>query len=337
MHERGIWPTRLHAITTGPLGGCYNSFMLKQRTIKQLVKTIGIGLHSGTKVELTLRPAAVDTGIVFRRIDLEPVVDLPACATEVGDTRMATVLQKGAAKVSTVEHLMSACAGLGIDNLYVDLSAEEIPIMDGSASSFVFLLQQAGLQEQNAAKKFIRVTTPVEVREGEGAREKWARLDPYNGFKLKFFIEFNHPAVDATGQLAEVDFDTESYVKEIARARTFGFMQDVETLRGMGLARGGSLENAIVMDEYRVLNADGLRYENEFVRHKILDAIGDLYLVGHPLLASYSAHKSGHGMNNQLLRALLARPDAYEVVSFDRLDAAPNAYAHQVGQEWALN
>lgn len=317
--------------------GCYNSTMLKQRTIKQLVKTVGIGLHSGTKVELTLRPAAANTGIVFRRIDLDPVVDLPASAMEVGDTRMASVLQKGAAKVSTVEHLMSACAGLGIDNLYVDLTAEEIPIMDGSASSFVFLLQQAGLEEQNAPKKFIRVKKPVEVREGEGAREKWARLDPYNGFKLKFFIEFNHPAVDATGQIAEVDFDTESYVKEIARARTFGFMQDVETLRGMGLARGGSLENAIVMDEYRILNADGLRYENEFVRHKILDAIGDLYLVGHPLLASYTAHKSGHGMNNQLLRALLAQPDAYEIVTFDRLEAAPNAYAHQVGQEWALN
>ncbi len=310
--------------------------MLKQRTVKQLVRTVGVGLHSGTKVELTLRPAAVDTGIVFRRVDLDPPVELPATATGVGDTRMASTLERGGARVSTVEHLMSACAGLGIDNLYVDVTAEEIPIMDGSASSFVFLLQQAGLQEQNAPKKFIRVTRPVEVREGEGAQEKWARLEPYNGFRLKFFIEFNHPAVDATGQLAEVDFAEESYVKEIARARTFGFMQDVETLRGMGLARGGSLENAIVMDEYRILNPDGLRYENEFVRHKILDAIGDLYLVGHPLLAGYVAHKSGHSLNNHLLRALLAQPDAYEVVSFDSVDSAPRTYARQVGQEWVF-
>ncbi|KAF4000014.1 UDP-3-O-acyl-N-acetylglucosamine deacetylase [Glaciimonas immobilis] len=311
--------------------------MLKQRTIKKLVKTIGIGLHSGTKVELTLRPAAINTGIVFRRIDLDPVIDFPASATGVGDTRMASVLSKDGQRVSTVEHLLSACAGLGIDNLYVDLTAEEIPIMDGSATSFVFLLQQAGLEEQGAAKKFIRVKKSVEVREGQGDKEKWARLDPFDGFKLKFFIEFHHPAVDGTGQTAEVDFSIESYVKEIARARTFGFMQDVETLRGMGLARGGSLENAIVMDEYRILNSDGLRYENEFVRHKILDAIGDLYLIGHPLLASYTAHKSGHAMNNQLLRALLAQPDAYEIVSFENLSSAPETYQRQVEQEWALN
>lgn len=311
--------------------------MLKQRTVKQVVKTIGVGLHSGTKVELTLRPAAPDTGIVFRRVDLNPPVELPASAGGVGDTRMASTLTREGAKVSTVEHLMSACAGLGIDNLYIDLTAEEIPIMDGSASTFVFLLQQAGLQEQNTPKKFIRVKKPVEVREGSGAQEKWARLEPYNGFKLKFFIEFNHPAVDGTGQTAEVDFGSESYIKEIARARTFGFMQDVETLRGMGLARGGSLENAIVMDEYRILNPDGLRYGNEFVRHKILDAIGDLYLVGHPLLASYVAHKSGHGLNNQLLRALLEQPDAYEIVSFDSVEAAPSAYAMQAGQEWAYS
>lgn len=310
--------------------------MLKQRTIKQLVKTIGVGLHSGTKVELTLRPAAPNTGIVFRRVDLNPPVDFPASATGVGDTRMASTLDKDGAKVSTVEHLMSACAGLGIDNLYVDITAEEIPIMDGSASSFVFLLQQAGLQEQSIAKKFIRVKKPVEVREGKGTQEKWARLEPYNGYKLKFFIEFNHPAVDGTGQTAEVDFAVESYVKEVSRARTFGFMQDVETLRGMGLARGGSLENAIVMDEYRILNPDGLRYENEFVRHKILDAIGDLYLVGHPLLASYVAHKSGHGLNNQLLRALLAQPDAYELVTFESIESAPRSYVRQAGQEWAL-
>jgi len=311
--------------------------MLKQRTVKQLVRTIGVGLHSGTKVELTLRPAAPDTGIVFRRVDLVPPVDFPASAAGVGDTRMASTLQKDGARVSTVEHLMSACAGMGIDNLYVDITAEEIPIMDGSASSFVFLLQQAGLQEQNVAKKFIRVKRPVEVREGQGTQEKWVRLEPFNGFKLKFFIEFNHPAVDGTGQTAEIDFSIDSYVKEVARARTFGFMQEVETLRGLGLARGGSLENAIVMDEYRILNSDGLRYDNEFVRHKILDAIGDLYLIGHPLLASYVAHKSGHTLNNQLLRALLAQPDAYEIVSFDTLDSAPRGYAQQASQEWALN
>jgi UDP-3-O-[3-hydroxymyristoyl] N-acetylglucosamine deacetylase len=317
--------------------GCYNSTMLKQCTIKQLVKTVGVGLHSGTKVELTLRPAAIDTGIVFRRVDLNPIIDFPVSASAGGDTRMASTLQKEGAKVSTVEHLMSACAGLGIDNLYVDVTAEEIPIMDGSASSFVYLLQQAGLQEQGAAKKFILIKKPVEVHEGEGVNRKWARLDPFNGFRLKFFIEFNHPAVDATGQTGEIDFGVKSYVKEVARARTFGFMQDVETLRGLGLARGGSLENAIVMDEYRILNPDGLRYENEFVRHKILDAIGDLYLIGHPLLASYTAHKSGHTLNNLLLRAVMSQSDAWEVVTFDNLDVAPDAYARQAEQEWALN
>jgi UDP-3-O-[3-hydroxymyristoyl] N-acetylglucosamine deacetylase len=311
--------------------------MLKQRTVKQLVKTVGVGLHSGRKVELTLRPAAPNTGIVFRRVDLDPIVDFPADALGVGDTRMASTLEKDGARVSTVEHLMSACAGLGIDNLYVDVTAEEIPIMDGSASSFVFLLQQAGMEEQSVAKKFIRIKKTVEVRQGEGANEKWARLDPYNGFKMKFFIEFNHPAVDGTGQTAEVDFAIESYVKEISRARTFGFMQDVEALRGIGLARGGSLENAIVMDEYRILNSDGLRYDNEFVRHKILDAIGDLYLIGHPLVASYVAHKSGHTLNNLLLRALLEQPDAYEIVSFDNLESAPEGYVRQVGEEWVLN
>lgn len=309
--------------------------MLKQRTIKYLIKTTGIGLHSGTKVELTLRPAAPGTGIVFRRVDMNPPVDIPASAAAVGDTRMASTLVKDSARVSTVEHLMSACAGLGVDNLYIDVNAEEIPIMDGSASSFVFLLQQAGLEEQNAPKKFIRVKKPIEVREGQGSSEKWARLEPYNGFKLDFFIEFNHPAIDAC-QRAEVDLAKVSFVKDVARARTFGFMQDVETLRGMGLARGGSLENAIVMDEYRILNADGLRYEDEFVRHKILDAIGDLYLVGYPLLASYSAHKSGHALNNQLLRALLAQPDAYEIVSFATPEAAPSSYFRQTAREWAL-
>jgi len=311
--------------------------MLKQRTIRQVVKSTGVGLHSGTKVDITLRPAPVDTGIVFRRVDLDPIVDLPARATDVGDTRMASTLHRDGAKVSTVEHLMSACAGLGIDNMYVDLTAEEVPIMDGSASSFVFLMQQAGLEEQNAAKKFIRVKKPVEVRQGSGDREIWARLEPYEGFKLKFFIEFNHPAVDGTGQTAEIDFSMESYVKDVARARTFGFMQDMETLRGLGLIRGGSLENAIVMDEYRILNTDGLRYENEFVRHKILDAIGDLYLIGHPLLASYNAHKSGHMLNNLLVRALLDQPEAYDVVSFERIESAPADYARQAGLEWALN
>jgi len=311
--------------------------MLKQRTIKQQVQSVGVGLHSGTKVELTLRPAPIDAGIIFRRVDLDPVVVFPATAMDVGDTRMASTLHKDGAKVSTVEHLMSACAGLGIDNLYVDLTAEEVPIMDGSASSFVFLLQQAGLQEQESAKKFIRVKKAVEVRQGSGDREIWARLEPYEGFKLKFFIEFNHPAVDGTGQTAEIDFSLESYVKDVARARTFGFMHDMEALRGLGLIRGGSLENAIVMDEYRILNTDGLRYENEFVRHKILDAIGDLYLVGHPLIAAYNAHKSGHTLNNLLVRELLAQPDAYEIVTFDKIDAAPADYVRQAGLEWALN
>lgn len=311
--------------------------MLKQRTIKELVRTTGVGLHSGTKVELTLRPAAPDTGIVFRRVDLTPVVEFHASAMAVGDTRMASVLVKDGARVSTVEHLMSAAAGLGLDNLVVEVSAEEIPIMDGSASSFVYLLQQAGVEEQAAAKKFIRVIKPVEVRDGKGGAEKWARLSPHDGFKLDFFIEFNHPAVDGTTQRAQVDFGDVSYVHDVARARTFGFMQDVEMLRGIGLARGGSLENAIVMDEYRILNSDGLRYDDEFVRHKILDAIGDLYLVGHPLLASYEAHKSGHALNNLLLRALLEQPDCYEIVSFNSTDALPASYLRQMAREWQPN
>lgn len=311
--------------------------MLKQRTIKELVRTTGVGLHSGRKVELTLRPAAPDTGIIFRRVDVDPIVEIPSSADVVGDTRMASVVMKDGVRVSTVEHVMSACAGLGIDNLYIDVTAEEIPIMDGSASSFVFLLQQAGVEDQPALRKFIRVLKDVEVRQGSGNNEKWARLSPHDGYKLDFFIEFNHPAVDGTMQRATVDFGDITYVRDVARARTFGFMQDVESLRGMGLARGGSLENAIVMDEYRILNADGLRYEDEFVRHKILDAIGDLYLVGHPLLASYTAHKSGHALNNDLLRALLAQPDAYEIVTFDSLKAAPVSYVEQVTREWALS
>ncbi|KWE32540.1 UDP-3-O-acyl-N-acetylglucosamine deacetylase [Burkholderia territorii] len=297
--------------------------MLKQRTIKSIVKTVGIGLHSGRKVELTLRPAAPGTGIVFSRVDLPTPVDIPASAMSIGDTRLASVLQKDGARVSTVEHLMSACAGLGIDNLYVDVTAEEIPIMDGSAASFVFLIQSAGIEEQNAPKRFIKVKKPVEIRDGD----KFARLDPYLGFKLKFTIDFRHPAVDKTGQELEVDFANTSYVREIARARTFGFAHEVEMMRELGLARGGSMDNAIVLDEYRILNNDGLRYDDEFVKHKMLDAIGDLYVVGHPLLASYTAYKSGHGLNNALLRELLAHEDAYEIVTFDDPQAAPSGFA----------
>lgn len=310
--------------------------MLRQRTIKEKTSTTGIGLHSGSKVTLTLRPAPVDSGIVFRRVDLSGAADLPAQALGVGDTRMASTLQQGEVKVSTVEHLMSACAGLGIDNLFVDLTAEEVPIMDGSAASFVFLLQSAGIEEQSAAKRFIRVLKTVEVRESDRSGEKWARLDPYFGFRLRFSIDFAHPAVDATGQECEIDFAHTSYVREVARARTFGFMQDVEKLRNMGLARGGSLDNAIVMDEYRILNSDGLRYADEFVKHKILDAIGDLYLVGHPLIASFTAHKSGHGLNNRLLRELLADASAYEIVTFLDEARAPAAFAKGLVRELAM-
>src|SRR5690554_5413609 len=249
--------------------------MLRQRTIQKPISTKGVGLHSGRRVELTLRPAAPNTGIVFHRVDLPQVVDLPARADQVGNTRMASVLQQGDVRVSTVEHLMSALAGMGIDNLHVDLSAEEVPIMDGSAATFVYLLRSAGLQELGAPKLFLRVLKPVEVREGEGSSQKWARLEPYEGFALSFAIDFKHPAIDSTADFAEVDFAKHSYAKEIARARTFGFVNEVEALRAMGLARGGSLENAIVLDEFRVLNQDGLRYDDEFVKHKILDAIGD--------------------------------------------------------------
>ncbi|MGO4765221.1 UDP-3-O-acyl-N-acetylglucosamine deacetylase [Cupriavidus sp. 2KB_3] len=305
--------------------------MLKQRTIKSLVKTVGIGLHSGRKVTLTLRPAPVDAGIVFTRVDLPEPVEIPVAASAIGDTRLASVLQKNGARVSTVEHLMSACAGLGIDNLYVDVDAEEIPIMDGSAASFVFLLQSAGIEEQSAAKRFIRVKRAVEVRDGD----KLARLEPYFGFKLSFTIDFRHPAVDKTGQVFSIDFADTSYVREIARARTFGFAHEVEALREMGLARGGSLDNAIVLDEHRMLNNEELRYGDEFVRHKILDAIGDLYVVGHPLIGAYVANKSGHGLNNQLLRALLADQEAYEIVTFDKLEEAPTAFLPQVQPAFA--
>jgi UDP-3-O-[3-hydroxymyristoyl] N-acetylglucosamine deacetylase len=300
--------------------------MLKQRTLKKIASTVGIGLHSGTKVQLSLRPAAVDTGIVFRRIDLDPPVDIPASALAVGDTRMASTVERAGARIATVEHLMSALAGLCIDNCYVDVDAPEIPIMDGSAASFVFLLQSVGVEEQNAPKRFVRILRTVEVREGDGKHLKWARLSPHFGFKLRFSIAFDHPAIDATDQDVEVDLAREPYVSSVARARTFGFVNEVEALRAAGLALGGNFENAIVMDEYRVLNTDGLRSGDEFAKHKILDAIGDLYLLGRPLIAAYEAHKSGHALNNQLLRAVLADPSTYEVISFDDERRAPLAF-----------
>ena len=307
--------------------------MLKQRTLQSLTKAVGVGLHSGQRVELTLRPAQPDTGIVFRRVDLPQPVDIPITATAVTDTRLASTISNGGAKVFTVEHLMSACAGLGIDNLYIDITAEEVPILDGSASSFVFLLQSAGIVEQNAPKRFIRVLKTVEVREGEGANVKWARLEPHHGYKLGFEIDFRHPAVDSTGQSVVFDMDVNDYTRDIARARTFGFTRDVEMMRANGLALGGGLDNAIVMDDYKVLNSDGLRYDDEFVKHKILDAMGDLYLIGKPLLASYVAFRSGHAMNNLLLRELLSQPDAYEFVTFEDARKAPPGLA-QLAPAW---
>jgi UDP-3-O-[3-hydroxymyristoyl] N-acetylglucosamine deacetylase len=307
--------------------------VLKQRTLQSLTKAVGVGLHSGQRVELTLRPAQPDTGIVFRRVDLPQPVDIPINAMAVTDTRLASTISNGGAKVFTVEHLMSACAGLGIDNLYIDITAEEVPILDGSASSFVFLLQSAGIAEQNAPKRFIRILKTVEVREGEGANVKWARLEPHHGYKLSFEIDFHHPAVDSTGQSVVFDMDTDVYTRDIARARTFGFTRDVEMMRANGLALGGGLDNAIVMDDYKVLNSDGLRYDDEFVKHKILDAMGDLFLIGKPLLASYVAFRSGHAMNNKLLRELLSQPDAYEVVSFEDARKAPPGLA-QLAPAW---
>ncbi len=301
--------------------------MLAQRTLKTLTQAVGVGLHSGKRVELTLRPAAPDTGIVFRRVDLPEPVDIPVRAESVTDTRLASTISVGQAKVFTVEHLMSACAGLGIDNLYIDITAEEVPILDGSASSFVFLLQSAGIVEQNAPKRFLRVLKTVQVSEGEGNNIKWAKLEPFHGYKLSFEIDFRHPAVDSTGQQVVFDMSEGVYSRDIARARTFGFTKDVEMMRANGLALGGGLDNAIVMDDYKVLNADGLRYDDEFVKHKILDAMGDLYIVGKPLLAAYSAFRSGHAMNNQLLRALLAQPDAYEIVTFEKSSQAPKGFA----------
>ena len=307
--------------------------MLAQRTLKTLTRAVGVGLHSGQRVELTLRPAAPDTGIVFRRVDLPEPVDIPVRAESVTDTRLASTISVGQAKVFTVEHLMSACAGLGIDNLYVDITAEEVPILDGSASSFVFLLQSAGIVEQKAAKRFLRVLKTVQVSQGEGNNIKWAKLEPYHGYKLSFEIDFRHPAVDSTGQQVVFDMSEGVYSRDIARARTFGFTKDVEMMRANGLALGGGLDNAIVMDDYKVLNSDGLRYDDEFVKHKILDAMGDLYLLGKPLLAHYRAFRSGHAMNNRLLRELLSRPDAYELVTFDDEKLAPKGLA-QLAPAW---
>ncbi|HSM22808.1 MAG TPA: UDP-3-O-acyl-N-acetylglucosamine deacetylase [Rubrivivax sp.] len=311
--------------------------MIQQRTIKSLTRAVGVGVHSGHKVELTLRPAPPDTGIVFRRTDLPVPVDIPVSATAVSDTRMASTISPGgdpgAPKVQTIEHLMSACAGLGVDNLYVDITAEEVPILDGSAASFVFLLQSAGIELQNAPKRFLRVNKAVEVREGEGATLKWARLEPYHGYKLAFEIEFDHPAVNATGQRVEFDFGSGQYKRDIARARTFGFTKDVEMMRTRGLGLGGNMDNVIVVDDYRVLNAGGLRYDDEFVKHKILDAIGDLHIAGKPLLASYTAFKSGHALNNTLLRKLLADASAYDVVSFEHEADAPRGFA-QLAPAW---
>ncbi len=295
--------------------------MIKQRTIKSQIKATGVGLHSGLKVEMTLRPAAPDTGILFRRIDCDPPVDILLDPHRVTDTRLCSALEGGGAKVSTVEHLLSALAGLGIDNLVIDLTGPEVPIMDGSAAPFVFLLQSAGLEEQNAAKQYIRVKKHVEVVDGD----KHVSLSPYNGFRLEFGIDFDHPVFEKSGNRVVIDFAETSYIKEVARARTFGFSHEVEMLRNSGLALGGSLDNAIVMDEYRVLNNDGLRYDDEFVKHKVLDAIGDLYVLGKPLIGSFHAYKSGHALNNQLLRALLADQEAWEIVSFLRVEDAPEA------------
>ena len=299
--------------------------MIKQRTLKNMIRATGVGLHTGQKVYLTLRPAAANTGIVFRRTDLAQPVSIKADPFAVGDTRLSSCLEQGGVRVATVEHLMSAFAGLGVDNVFVDLTAPEVPIMDGSAGPFVFLLQSAGIEEQNAPKKFIRILEPVDARAGD----KWVRFEPYNGFKLELGIDFEHPVFDRSRKSVAIDFSTTSYVKEVSRARTFGFMQDVEHMRAQGLALGGSLDNAIVMDEYRILNSDGLRYQDEFVKHKALDAIGDLYLLGHPVIGAFSGYKSGHALNNALLRKLLEARSAWEMVTFDRAEEAPVFLAWQ--------
>ena len=302
-----------------------------QRTLKSLTRAVGVGVHGGQRVELTLRPAPPDTGVVFRRTDLPVPVDIQVDAFAVTDTRLNTTLSAdrdpGAPAVKTIEHLLSACAGLGIDNLIVDITNEEVPILDGSAASFVLLLQSAGIELQDAPKRFLRIVKPVEVREGSGAALKWARLEPFEGYKLTFEIEFDHPAVNQTGQRVVFDMGSGHYKSEIARARTFGFTKDVEMMRSRGLGLGGSYDNAIVVDDRRVLNDDGLRYDDEFVKHKILDAIGDMYCAGHPLICSYTAYKSGHGLNNKLVRALLSDPQAYDIVSFDDPSQAPAGLA----------
>ncbi|MEO6566394.1 MAG: UDP-3-O-acyl-N-acetylglucosamine deacetylase [Casimicrobiaceae bacterium] len=301
--------------------------MLKQRTLKTSTKTTGVGVHTGVRVELGLRPAAPDTGIVFHRTDLPGVPSIPALTANVGDTRLSSTLKGNGGSVSTVEHLMSALAGLGIDNLHVDIAGPEIPIMDGSAGPFVFLLQTAGIVEQSAAKRYLRVLQPIEFKDGE----KWARFEPCDGFRLDFTIDFPHPVFGVENRHVVVDFAVHSYAKEVARARTFGFMQDLEAMRAAGLGLGGSLQNAIVLDEFGILNSEGLRYDNEFVRHKVLDAIGDLYLLGHPLIGQYTAFKSGHAINNQLARALLAKPDAFEIVTFTDASTVPSAF-----HDWSM-
>ncbi|MDQ7988889.1 MAG: UDP-3-O-acyl-N-acetylglucosamine deacetylase [Candidatus Dactylopiibacterium sp.] len=306
--------------------------MIRQRTLKAVVKATGVGLHGGRRVEMSLRPAPVDTGIVFRRVDLDPPVDMPADPYAVVDTKMCSGLQKGRAKIGTVEHLMSALAGLGVDNCYVDVDAPEIPILDGSAAPFVFLLQSVGFAVQDAPRRFLRVKKTVEYVEGD----KFVRLHPHDGFKLSFAIHFNHPAIDGTATEVCIDFARQQYIRDVARARTFGFMQDVEALRNMGLAQGGSLDNAIVLDEYRILNPDGLRYADEFVKHKVLDAIGDLYLCGHPLLAHYEANKAGHALNNQILRVLLETEGAWEIVSFEDEASVPADLRGQISAQQAF-
>ena len=300
--------------------------MLKQRTIKKDISATGVGLHSGDKVTLTLRPAQPDTGVVFKRVDLPGQPEIKVKPEWVNDTRLCSALECNGARVATIEHLMSALAGLGVDNILIEMTASEVPIMDGSAGPFIYLIQSAGVVEQNAAKKFIRIKKAIEVRDGD----KWVRLDPYFGFKIDFTISFNHPVFEQSGQRVQIDFADQAYIKEISRARTFGFMHEVEYLRDNNLARGGSLDNAIVLDEYRVLNPDGLRYEDEFVKHKVLDAIGDLYVVGHPIIGAFSAYKAGHAMNNQLLRALLADDEAWELVVFEHEKEAPEAFSGEI-------
>ncbi len=302
--------------------------MIRQRTLRNAIKATGVGLHTGEKVYLTLWPAPINAGIVFRRVDLDPVVEIPARAENVRETTLSTTLIANGEKVSTVEHLLSAMAGLGIDNAFIDVSASEVPIMDGSAGPFVFLIQSAGIEEQNAAKKFIRIKRPVTVEDGD----KTASFLPFDGFKVSFSIDFDHPVFRERSPHAEIDFSSTSFVKEVSRARTFGFMHEIEYLRSQGLARGGSVDNAIVVDEYRILNQDGLRYDDEFVKHKILDAIGDLYLLGCSVIGSFTGHKSGHALNNQLLRALLARESAYEVVTFENEEPPPVSFSRPAAQ-----